>query len=112
MIGAEDPPRFLATRLPRRWRPGIARWHATPTCSMAANCAAINALACGGGIGVGVQRTWAPPWQIWPLTLDDHETAAAPSVTPDIITSTEAEQAQPAGVIPLRTPSHRAAKRS
>jgi hypothetical protein len=66
-------------------------------------------LACGGGIGVGVQRTWARPWQIWPLTLDDHETAAA---TPDINISTEAEQPQPTGVIPLRTPSRRAAKRS
>jgi hypothetical protein len=43
MIGAEEPPHFLATRLPRRWRPGIARWHPTPTCSMVANCAAINA---------------------------------------------------------------------
>ena len=33
----------------------------------------------GRELGVGVQRTWARPWQIWPLTLDDHETAAAPA---------------------------------
>ena len=55
MIGAEET-RFLATRLPRRWRQGIARWHATPTCSMIADCAHDQCLACGCGIGVIVHQ--------------------------------------------------------
>jgi hypothetical protein len=55
MILPEEPPDFLATRPPREWHQGIARWNATPPARQS-RAERDQRLTCRGGICVGLHQ--------------------------------------------------------